>query len=107
MMTGLTINMGLTAVFVVNHVEIILTENRIQPFDAEALRCLGIESRKRLLIGLKSAVHYRAGYQDLAKKIFEVDTPGVTTPDLTKYPYRRVRRPIFPLDEIGDGTTGI
>ena len=99
MMTGLTINMGLTAVFVVNNVEIILTENRIQPFDAEALRCLGIEPRDRLLVGLKSAVHYRAGYQDLATKIFEVDTPGITTPDLTKYPYRRVRRPIFPLDE--------
>ena len=98
MMTGLTINMGLTAVFVVNNVEIILTENRIQPFDAEALRCLGIEPRERLLIGLKSAVHYRACYQEMAAKIFEVDTPGVTTPDLTKYPYRRVRRPMYPLD---------
>jgi microcystin degradation protein MlrC len=98
MMTGLTINMGLAAVFVVNNVEIILTENRIQPFDAEALRCLDIEPKDRLLIGLKSAVHYRADYQELATKIFEVDTPGVTTPDLTKYPYRRVRRPIFPLD---------
>jgi microcystin degradation protein MlrC len=99
MMTGLTIDMGLAAVFVVNNVEIILTENRIQPFDAEALRCLGIEPLDRLLIGLKSAVHYRSGYQDLAARIFEVDTPGVTTPDLTKYPFRRVRRPIFPLDE--------
>ena len=98
MMTGLTNRMGLTAVFVVNNVEIILTENRVQPFDAEALRCLDIEPRDRLLIGLKSAVHFRAGYQELAVKIFEVDTPGVTSPDLTKYPYRRVRRPIFPLD---------
>jgi microcystin degradation protein MlrC len=106
MMTGLTINMGPTAVFVVNNVEIILTENRIQPFDAEALRCLDIEPRERLLIGLKSAVHYRACYQEMASRIFEVETPGVTTPDLTKYPYRRVRRPIFPLDEPGEGTPG-
>jgi microcystin degradation protein MlrC len=98
MMTGLTNRMGLAAVFVVNNVEIILTENRIQPFDAEALRCFNIEPRERLIIGLKSAVHFRACYQDLATRIFEVDTPGVTTPDFTKYPYRRVRRPIFPLD---------
>jgi microcystin degradation protein MlrC len=100
MMTGTTVKMGLTAVFVVNNVEIILTENHFQPFDPEALRCLNIEPRDRLLIGLKSAVHFRAGFQDLAEKIFEVDTPGITTPDLRKYPYNRVRRPIYPLDEI-------
>jgi microcystin degradation protein MlrC len=53
-----------------------------------------------LLVGLKSAVHFRACYQDLAAKIFEVDTPGITTPDLMKYPYRHVRRPIYPLDAV-------
>ncbi len=100
MMTGMTVKMGLTAVFVVNNVEIILTENHFQPFDTEALRCLNIEPRERLLVGLKSAVHYRACYSDMATKIFEVDTPGITTPDLTKYTYRHVRRPIYPLDAI-------
>jgi microcystin degradation protein MlrC len=100
MMTGMTVKMGLTAIFVVKNVEIILTENHFQPFDPEALRCLNIEPRERLLVGLKSAVHFRACYQDLAEKIFEVDTPGITTPDLMKYPYRHVRRPIYPLDAI-------
>jgi microcystin degradation protein MlrC len=100
MMTGTTVKMGLTAVFVVNTVEIILTENHFQPFDPEALRCLNIEPRKRLLIGLKSAVHFRAAFQDLAEKIFEVDTPGITSPDLRRYSYKRVRRPIYPLDEM-------
>jgi microcystin degradation protein MlrC len=100
MMTGTTVKMGLTAVFVVNNVEIILTENHFQPFDPEALRCLQIEPKDRLLIGLKSAVHFRAGYQDLAERIFEVDTPGITTPDLRKYSYNRLRRPIYPLDEM-------
>jgi len=100
MMTGTTVKMGLTAVFVVNNVEIILTENHFQPFDPEAMRCLNIEPRDRLLIGLKSAVHFRAGFQDLAEKIFEVDTPGITSPDLRRYSYKRVRRPIYPLDEI-------
>jgi microcystin degradation protein MlrC len=100
MMTGMTVKMGLTAVFVVNNVEIILTEKHFQPFDTEALRCLNIEPSERLLVGLKSAVHYRACYNDMATKIFEVDTPGITTPDLTKYTYRHVRRPIYPLDAI-------
>jgi microcystin degradation protein MlrC len=100
MMTGTTVKMGLTAVFVVNNVEIILTENHFQPFDPEVLRCLHIEPRDRLLIGLKSAVHFRAGFQDLAEEIFEVDTPGITTPDLRRYSYNRLRRPIYPLDAM-------
>jgi len=98
MRPGLKVNMGRTAVFVVHNVEIVLTERRFQPFDCEALRCLGIEPRDRLLIGLKSAVHFRADYQPLAARIFEVDTPGAHCPDLARFTYRRVRRPIYPLD---------
>ncbi|MDD5678308.1 MAG: M81 family metallopeptidase [Kiritimatiellae bacterium] len=100
MMTGMRVSMGRAAVFVVNNVEIILAENRFQPFDCEALRCLGIEPRERLLVGLKSAVHFRAGYQTMAAKIFELDTPGIHSPNLSLYTYRRLRRPIYPLDEI-------
>jgi len=71
----------------VNNVEIILTETPASSLlMPKPLRCLGIEPRDRLLIGLKSAVHYRAGYQDLATKIFEVDTPGITTPGPDEIP---------------------
>lgn len=80
--------------------EIILSENHFQPFDPEALRCLNIEPKDRLLIGLKSAVHFRAGYQDLAAAIFEVDTPGITAPDVQRYNYLRLRRPIYSLDKF-------
>jgi microcystin degradation protein MlrC len=100
MMTGLMVDMGRAALFVVNNVEIIITENRFQPWDAEAIRCMGIEPRSRLLIGLKSAVHYRSSYQKMASQIFEVDTPGIHSPDLGNYRFRRVRRPVFPLDKM-------
>ena len=102
MMKGLRVDMGSTALFIVNNVEIILTEKRFQPWDAEAIRCMGIEPRKRLLVGLKSAVHYRSSYQDMAAKIFEVDTPGIHTPDLSRYRFRKIRRPIYPLDETAN-----
>ncbi|MHB8995479.1 MAG: M81 family metallopeptidase [Armatimonadota bacterium] len=99
MFTGLAADMGRTVVFVVGVVEIILTEKRVQPFDAQVLRSVGIEPRDRLLIGLKSAVHFRADYQPLAKRIFETDTPGIHNPDVTQYDFRRVRHPIWPLDQ--------
>ncbi len=100
MMTGLRTAMGRSVVLVVGEVEIILTERRIQPFDMEALRSLGIEPTRRLLIGLKSAVHFRADYGTIATKIFEIDTPGVHNPDVTQYNYERLRHPIWPLDKI-------
>lgn len=99
MFTGMAADMGRTVVFVVGVVEVLLTEKRVQPWDAQALRSVGIEPRDRLLIGLKSAVHFRADYQPLARRIFETDTPGIHNPDVTQYDYRRLRRPIWPLDE--------
>lgn len=102
MYTGVESKMGRAVVFVVGGVEVLLTEQRIQPYDCEALRCVGIEPRDRLLIGLKSAVHFRADYGPLARAIFEVDTPGVHNPDITLLRFERLRRPIWPLDEMDD-----
>ncbi len=99
MMTGFPVSMGRTVVFVVGEVEVVLTERRIQPFDMEALRCVGIEPTRRLIIGLKSAVHFRADYQKIATKIFEIDTPGVHNPDVRQYRYERRRHPMWPLDD--------
>ncbi|MCG9132678.1 M81 family metallopeptidase [Candidatus Poribacteria bacterium] len=91
-------NMGKTAVIQVGGVEIILTERRIQPYDAEVLRSVGIEPQARKLIALKSAVHFRADYTPIAHQILDVDTPGVHSPNLFNYDYQKLRHPIYPLD---------
>ena len=90
--------MGRTAVIQVGGVEIILTERRIQPYDAEVLRSVGIEPQTRKLIALKSAVHFRADYTPIAHQILDVDTPGVHSPNLFNYDYQKLRHPIYPLD---------
>ncbi|MBP8952904.1 MAG: M81 family metallopeptidase [Armatimonadetes bacterium] len=100
MMTNMPVNLGRLVVFVVGDVEVLICERRAQPFDMQCLRSVGIEPTDRLIIGLKSAVHFRADYQRVARKIIEIDTPGIHNPDVTRYSYRRLRRPIWPLDEI-------
>lgn len=30
----------------------------------------------------------------------EVDAPGITSPRLERYPYKNIRRPIYPLDTV-------
>lgn len=98
MARGATDRMGRTAVIKTGGVEVILTEGRSQPLDAEVLRSVGIEPRDRKLIALKSAVHYRADYTPIAHEMLEVDTPGVHSPNLANFRYENLRRPIYPLD---------
>ena len=83
--------MGRTAVVQVGGVEVILTERRIQPYDAEVLRSVGIEPRTRKLIALKSAVHFRADYTPIAHQILEVDTPAFIVRTFLNYDYQQLR----------------
>ena len=96
---GSRANMGRTAVVRSRGVEIVLTERRIQPLDVQVLRSVGIEPTERKLIVLKSAVHFRADYNEIAHAILEVDTPGVHSPKLESYVYKNVR-PVYPLQDL-------
>jgi microcystin degradation protein MlrC len=84
-------------------VEVIVCERRVQPFDAAIFRSQGIEPTERQIIAVKSAVHFRSGFGSIAHRIIEVDTPGLTSVNLRQFPYQRLSRPIWPLDdEIAD-----
>lgn len=100
MSRGIKSGMGKTVIIVNDGIEIILTETRTQPYDAEVLRSVGIEPRDRKIIVIKSAVHFRADFTPLAHEILDIDTPGVHSPNLLSYDYKNIRRPIYPLDKI-------
>ena len=96
--TGSERDMGRTAVLRVRGVDVVVTEKRLQPTDLQLYRSLGIEPAERRFIVVKSSVHYRAAHDPIAKEIIELDTPGLTSPRLAGFDFRRIRRPIFPLD---------
>ncbi len=49
---------------------------------------------------MKSSIHYRGAYGPIAKRMIDVDAPGLVSPNLKRFDFRNVRRPIFPLDEM-------
>ncbi len=57
-----------------------------------------IEPEKLAVIGVKAAVAHRRAYDKIASKMLWADTPGPCRSDLAKLPFRKVRRPVFPLD---------
>jgi microcystin degradation protein MlrC len=100
MNTGAETRMGPTAVLAIDGVDVVITSNRVQALDAGLFISQGIDPRRKRVLVLKSSVHYRGAFEPLASRVVEVDTPGLSNSDLSRYPYQHVRRPIFRLDPV-------
>jgi microcystin degradation protein MlrC len=103
---GVPVDMGPTVVLQVDGVLLVLTSTKCMPGDLQQLRSLGIEPVEQHIIVVKAAVRWRGGYGPIAKDAIHVDTPGLGSVDLSRFEFRSVRRPIFPLDH-GDFWTSL
>jgi microcystin degradation protein MlrC len=97
---GGELSMGRTAVLVCEGVQIILTEWRTPPFSIQPLYSVGIDPAEQRILVVKAALAHRAAYDPITRRTIEVDTPGITGIDLSRFTFRKVRRPVFPLDEM-------
>jgi microcystin degradation protein MlrC len=100
MFRGLEGRLGPTAVLDVNGVKIILISHRWQTLDPEMIRFVGIDPLAERIVVVKSSIHYRAAFEPIARAILEVDAPGLSSSNLERFTFTRVRRPIFPLDDL-------
>ena len=99
---GNVIHMGRCAWFRAGEsggVNILLTERKMPPFDLAQLRHIGIVPEEQKMIAVKSAVAYRAAYLPIASGVVEMDTAGLCSANLNRFPYQHIRRPILPLDK--------
>jgi microcystin degradation protein MlrC len=98
-MCGDRFDMGPCAVVRHGGLTILLTSRKTAPFDLGQWRSQGIEPKSLSVIAVKAAVAHRRAYDPIAARMLWVDTPGPCTGNLRSLPYRKIRRPIFPLDE--------
>lgn len=98
--TGLKVNFGRTVVVSTDTIDIIITEGCQSPNDPQIFRRNGLEPTDYKILAMKAKNHFRVGFQDIIKKVIPVDAPGVASLDLTKFPYKNIPRPIWPLDNI-------
>ena len=77
---------------------LVLNTLRTPPFSLGQLTSLGIDPRQARAIVVKAAVAYKAAYAPIAGEIIEVDTPGLTAINPARFTYRRIKRPMYPLD---------
>ncbi|MEK7752481.1 MAG: M81 family metallopeptidase [Acidobacteriota bacterium] len=97
---GEQMDMGATVVLDTGRVEIVVISRHQEPNDYACLLAVGIDPEAKRFLMLKSRVHWRAGFKPIAKAIVECAGVGVCTSDYGVFDFRRVRRPIYPLDSM-------
>ena len=100
--TGMLMDMGPTVVLDTGKVEIVVISRQQEPNDKNCFLSVGIDPTRKKFLMLKSRIHYRAGFGDVAKEVIECAGTGVCTSDYDQLTFRKVRRPIYPLDLIND-----
>ncbi|ULL15931.1 hypothetical protein DVH26_16665 [Paenibacillus sp. H1-7] len=96
-MKGQAANMGTTAVIEAGEVTIILTEQRVPPWDIGHAASLGLDPASFHIIVVKSAIAWISAYGPVAKQVIPVDTPGCCTVSLDHLVYRNLHLPIHPF----------
>lgn len=92
-------NMGPTACLGVGGVHVVVCTHRVQTEDREQFRIVGVQPEICRVIACKGINHFRADFEPIAEELVFVDTGGLVSTDLKIFPFRKVRRPVWPLDE--------
>lgn len=93
-------DMGPTAVLDTGKVRIVVISNHVEPHDLAAFTAVGIAPERQRFVMLKSRIHWRAGLRTLAHAVVECAGTGVCTSDYATLAFKRVRRPIYPVDAL-------
>ncbi len=98
---GMACQMGPSALLDLDGISLVVITHRQQCLDPMQLEQLGLDPALARTIVVKSRGHFRAGFDGFvpAERTYEVDCPGLTSPNLATFPWSRLPRPVYPLDE--------
>ena len=96
---GLKGEAGRTVVLAAGRHRIMVTERPVMWVGRRVFQSQGLEPLDYDLVVCKSPNGFRVHYEEIANRIVSVDVPGGTSANLKSLPYRRITRPMYPLDE--------
>ena len=100
MYAGLEASMGPSAHIVQDGVHILLVNIREQPFCTAFSRTLGLDPKEMRYVGVKSAAHFRSGFESWSGAIHCVAEPSVHNPSDGKLAFKNLERKLYPFDEF-------
>lgn len=100
--TGSTVRMGRTVLFDIGAAQIVVTEERVEPYDLGIYTSVGIAPSEKTYLLLKSRMYCRPVFGPISKGLVECDSDsgGPTSSNYALFPFKKIRRPIYPLDSV-------
>ncbi len=96
--TGQMLSMGRAAAFETEQAIIVVCEQPHEPLDLGVFSCLGIDPLPARFLLLKSRMYCRPVFEPLCAGVVECAGNGVTASDYGLFAFKKVKRPIYPLD---------
>jgi hypothetical protein len=93
--------LGKSAAVRARGIDIVLNSVRQQVMSTHCFLEHGIDPARRRAVAVKSTHHFSASFSAIAGAICYCNSPGAASMDFDRLPYRRLVRPIHPLDVQG------
>ncbi|CAN5456029.1 M81 family metallopeptidase [soil metagenome] len=97
-LSGTPTLMGDCALVDCNGIQILLVSLRQQAIGTDLFTNIGCDLAAMKLIVVKSSQHFHAAFSKVAKHVVYGGAPGAVTLDLKTLPYKKIRRPKWPID---------
>jgi microcystin degradation protein MlrC len=91
-------SLGKSAAVRIDGIDVVLNSRRQQVFSTHCFTEHDIDLAAHHIVVVKSMQHFIGGFAALATHIVRCDGPGSATLDVSKIPYRRIKRPMLGLD---------
>ncbi len=97
---GQALDLGPSAALDLGGVIAAVGSRRKQTADPVFFEMLGLDIGAARTVTVKSRGHFRAGFDEFfgPDQVYEVDTEGLTSPNLDRIAWKGLPRPVFPLD---------
>lgn len=95
---GSPVPLGDAAAIRFGGIEAVLISTRAQAMGIDLFANLGIDPASRKILVVKSTQHFYAAFSKIAGRVIYSEGDGPMPSDVRKLPWRKINRPIWPLD---------
>jgi microcystin degradation protein MlrC len=99
-----TLALGPCAALRLDGITVVVISNRVQCADPIFFEAFGLDIAAARVVVVKSRGHFRGGFDEFFRheQVVEVDAPGLTSPVLSRFPWRHMPRPVLPIDAAAE-----
>jgi microcystin degradation protein MlrC len=99
-----TLDVGKAATLTLDGITVVVLTHRYQCADPMFFEAFGLDIAAARVVVVKSRGHFRGGFDEFFRheQVIEVDAPGLTSPILSRFPWKHMPRPVLPIDDTAE-----